>query len=274
MILKIKDALSNITRPKKYYLRHLIFYVTAFVVCLITGSKVFSQVTISGTVYDITKRNPVEAVSVISTSGRGTTTDSLGRYSIEVREKDSIYFSFLNKPTAKYAVLKIQNPDAFDIAIQRKIQELPGVTIRTRNYKLDSIQNRRDYEKVFNFEKPGIKTSLNPSPGGVSAGLDLESLINMFSFRKNRSMLAFQKRLVQDEEDKYVNHRFSKNYIRKLTGLTSPELDSFIVAYSPPFTLVNQLNDLELGQFIIEAYKLYKAGVPLPAPRLKPKEEE
>ena len=229
---------------------------------VILPEKSFSQIiTISGTVYDITKKTPVEYVSVLSTSGRGTATDSLGRYSITVKETDSIYFSFLNKPTPKYAVSTIQNPGAFDISIQKRIQELPGVFVRQRSYHFDSLQNRQEYEKIFDYKKPGLKTSMNPSGGNVAVGLDLDQLIDMFNVKKNKRMLAFQKRLVQDEREKYVTHRFNKSLVKKLTGLASPELDTFMTEFRPTFEMAASFNDLEFGQFIIEAYKYYKAGI-------------
>jgi hypothetical protein len=220
-----------------------------------------AQVTISGTVYDITKKTPIEAVSVVSTSGKGTSTDSLGRYSITVRETDSIYFSFLNKPTPKYPVTAIQNPGAFDISIMRKIHELPSVFVKQRNYRLDSIQNRLDYAKIFNYEKPGIKSSMTGIPGSVGVGLDLDEFINMFKFRQNKRTLAFQNRLLEQEKENYINHRFSKILVKKLTGLSSPELENFMTAYRPTYEMSVQLNDLEFGQFIVNAFKYYKQGI-------------
>ena len=216
---------------------------------------------VSGTVYDITKKTPVDRVSVLTTSGRGTFTDSMGRYSIQVNEKDSIYFSYLNKPTPKYAVLKIANTYAFDISILKKVQELPGVFVKQRNYRMDSLQNRTDYAKIFGYSKPGIKTSTISSPGLPGAGVDINELINMFKFRKNRSMLAFQKRLLMEEQEKYVNHRFSRGLVRKLTGLEPPALEVFMNDYRPTYLMAIQFNDLEFGHFIIEAFKYYKAGV-------------
>ncbi|MGI8637251.1 MAG: hypothetical protein ACR2KZ_17805 [Segetibacter sp.] len=223
----------------------------------------YSQVlTVSGTVYDITKKTPIESVSVLSTSGRGTATDSLGHYSITVTEKDSIYFSFLNKPTPRYAVSAIANPGSFDISIMKKVQELPSVFLKQKNYRMDSLQNRADYARIFNFKKPGFSVSMNPNPGGMAGvGVDLDELINMFKFRKNKRMLSFQKRLVNEEQEKYVTHRFNKGLVRKLTGLNSPELDSFMTEYRPTLQMALQFNDLEFGQFIVEAYKYYKAGV-------------
>ncbi|GEO09563.1 carboxypeptidase-like regulatory domain-containing protein [Segetibacter aerophilus] len=218
--------------------------------------------TISGTVYDITKKTPIESVSVLSTSGKGTVTDSLGHYFITVSEKDSIYFSYLNKPTPKYPVATIANPGAFDISIMRKVQQLPSVFVKQRNYRLDSLQNRADYAKIFNFQKPGISSSMNPNPGGMaSIGVDLDELINMFKFRKNKRTLAFQRRLVSEEQEKFISHRFNKGLVKKLTGLNAPEIDSFMAEFRPTLEMTQQFNDLEFGQFIVEAYKYYKAGI-------------
>jgi hypothetical protein len=133
--------------------------------------------------------------------------------------------------------------------------------VRSKNYRMDSIQNRIDYAKVFDFRKPGIKTSTLYTPGSFGVGVDLNELINMFKFRKNRSMLAFQKRLMAEERDKYINHRFNKPFIRKLTGLNGEALDEFIANFKPTYTMIVQLNDIELGKFIQEAYVYYKKGI-------------
>ena len=223
----------------------------------------YSQtITISGTVYDITKKTPISSVSVLSTSGNGTSTDSLGHYQITVREKDSIYFSYLNKATPRYSVSGIADPGSFDISIQRKVQQLPNVFVKQRNYRFDSIQNRLEYNKIFNYQKPGLSTSMNPNAGGMAAiGVDLDELINMFKFKKNKRMLAFQKRLVTEEQDKFISHRFNKGLVRRLTGLTEPEIDSFMFEFRPTLEMTLQFNELEFGQFIMEAHKYYKAGI-------------
>lgn len=235
-------------------LRNL-FLSTLFTLFISTCQSQWTSV--SGTVYDITKRNPVEAVSVVSTSGRGTMTDSVGKYTLIVKETDSIYFSFLNKETIKFAIKTIPNLAAFDISILKKIGELPIVFVKQRNYKQDSLQNRLDYAKIFNYEKPGIKTSMND----MGVGMDLDSFIKMFQFRRNKRMASFQRRLFKEEEDRYINHRFNKGLVKRLTGLNTPEIDSFMNEFKPTLIMVQLLNDLELGQYVVEAFKYYKAGI-------------
>lgn len=239
-----------------------IIKISFFLLLLLISKTAFCQATtISGTVYDITKKTPVEYVSVLSTAGKGTVTDSLGKYSLTLKETDSLYFSYLNKPTPRYAVKDIQNPGSFDISILRKVKELTGVFVKQRNYHFDSLENRTEYEKIFNYQKPGLKTSMFPSGGNVAVGLDLDELINMFKFKKNKRMLAFKNRLEQDEKEKYVDYRYNKGLVKKLTGLSLPEIDSFMVEYRPTYEMATQFNDLEFGQFIVEAFKYYKAGI-------------
>src|SRR5438309_491481 len=95
----------------------------------------------------------IQAVTVMATNGRMTMTDTLGHYQIDVGEKDSIWFSFLGKATPKYAVLKMADVNQFNIALHLKNDVMKEVTIRSHSYRMDSIQNRRDYAKIFNYQK-------------------------------------------------------------------------------------------------------------------------
>jgi len=200
----------------------------------------------------------MEAVSVLSTGGTGTSTNANGRYEIEVREKDSIWFSYLNKATQKFPVLKIQNPMAFDISIQINIMVLKGVTVSPRNYRLDSIQNRRDYAKIFNYEKPKLKATTSGPANEVGVGFDLDEIIRMFQFRRNKNMLQFQQRLVQQEQDKFIDHRFNKQLVRRLTNLTGEALDSFMVMYRPTYEFAMLTSDYDFQSYIKKCYEQFK----------------
>jgi plasmid maintenance system killer protein len=247
------------------------FYITAFIITilLVTDFSATGQTyTIQGTVYDSSRNYPLEAVSVLSTSGRGTVTNAEGHYQIEVGEKDSIWFSYLNKPTIKFPVLKIANPLGFDLSLQVNVPTLKEVKIRPKNYKQDSIQNRVDYAKIFNYQKPKLKPTMN----GMGVGFDLDEIINMFRFKRNRSLASFQRRLLLDEEDKFIDHRFNKALVRRLTLLESPELDSFMRLYRPSYTFAKMSGDYDFQYYIKTAFFRYKRGL-LPDAMLKTEEE-
>ncbi len=224
---------------------------------LLVSAPAFSQVMIKGTVYDMTRKLVLPGVSVLSSSGGGAVTDSLGNYSIVVSESDSIWFSYLNKPTPKFAVNTITNPNSFEVALHVPVVELKEVRVVPRDYKFDSTQNRLDYAKAFNYHKPGLAIT-NPSSGGFGVGLDLDQLINMFSFRKNRRMAAFQQRLIQEEQDKYIDHRFTKPFVRKITGLTGSELDFFMKNFRPSYEFAIASSDYEFAEYIKLAWQLYE----------------
>jgi len=226
---------------------------------------------IKGTVYDSSRTFPIELVTVLTTSGKGTVTNSNGQYEIEVTDKDSVWFSYLNKPTMKFPVLKINNLFAFDISLKVSIPVLKEVKIKPRNYRLDSIQNREDYAKVFDYRKPGLRPATPQYGAGM--GFDLDEIINMFRFKRNKSMAAFQQRLLAQEREKFVDHRFNKALVRRLTPLTGNELDSFMLIYKPPYEFTLLTSDYDFQEYIKESYRRYLNGLP-PIPFLKPGEEQ
>jgi hypothetical protein len=216
-----------------------------------------AQYRVKGRVLDSSRTWPIESVTVQSTGGRATITDSTGAYTIHVAEKDSIWFSFLGKPTPKYPVLKIADVNQFDIALHLKSDVMREVRIKTRNYKEDSVQNRRDYAKAFNFRRPSLGTMTSISGAGV--GFDVQEIIRLFQFRKNRSMERFRERLEEEERDKFVDRRFNRGLVKRLTGITiEEELADFMRKYRPTFDFTTVTSDYEFQYFIKIAYQEYK----------------
>ena len=223
-----------------------------------------AQYKVKGHVYDSTRIFPVERVTVQSTGGQISMTDSTGAYTIYVGEKDSVWFSYLGKPTPKYPVLKIADVTQFDIALHLKPDVMREVKIRTRNYKEDSIQNRRDYAKAFDFHRPSLGTMTSITNSGV--GFDVDEIIRLFQFRKNRSMEHFRQRLEQEERDKFIDRRFSKGLVKRLTGIDKEdELSDFMRRYRPTYEFTAGTSDYDFQYFIKIAYQEYKKTKATPA---------
>ena len=205
------------------------------------------------------RTRPLEGVSVMTVSGKGTTTDSNGNYYIVVPLEDSLAFSYLGRATQKFPVKDINSMTGFDIALHVDPLELKEVKVMPRNYRMDSLQNRKDYAKAFDFKKPGFKLTSPTTNGGLGAGVDLDELINVFRRDRTRRMLAFQGRLVEEEQEKYVDHRFSPYIVKKLTRLDGEELDSFMVRYRPSYEFCKKATDYDFFDYIKIAFKQYKA---------------
>jgi hypothetical protein len=251
-----------ISQLKSLRLRRFLLFLSvslALVCLLLSVQQASAQVTIRGTVYNMYKTRPLESVSVMSSFGKGTTTDSNGNYAIVVNENDSISFSYLGRSTAKYPVNSINSLTGFDIALHVNPTELSEVRVAPKNYHMDSLRNRQEYEKIFNFKKPGV--SLTGPSSGLGVGFDLDELINVFRFQRTRRMKAFQQRLIFEEEESFIDHRFNRSIVKKITHLNENELDSFMVKYRPSYEFVQVSTDYELYDYIKLAYQEYKTGV-------------
>ena len=236
-------------------MRKLLAYIIVSLAFTTLASEAAAQYfKLSGIVYDSTRSYPLISVSVLSTSGRGTATDVFGRYEIDVKETDSVWFSYLNKPTIKYPVAKILDNSHFDIAIHVNVPILKEVIVKQRNYKLDSLQNRADYADAFNWQKP----KLSPSINGGSVGFNLDEIIRMFQFRRNKSAASFRERLLNEEREKFIDHRFSKALVLRLTGLIGGERDSFMLRCRPSYEFCLYTGEYDFQLYIKQCYEAYK----------------
>lgn len=218
-----------------------------------------AQILISGNVYDSSKLYAVPYVKVLSTSGSVALTDSTGAYQIPVAEDDSISFDYNGKSTMKFPVASIKNYNSFDISLKVRAKEkyklLNPVTVFMNSYQKDSIENREAYAKLFGAGKPGIHSTYDP---GGAAGLDLDALIGMFQFRKNKEQLAFRNFLLQEEQDRYVDYRFSPKTITRITGLTGDTLEQYRKLYRPSYYFVVNSSLTQFYTYILNTSYAFK----------------
>jgi hypothetical protein len=227
---------------------------------VLASPVVFGQVEIKGTVYDRSQFYTLPGVSVQGTSGAGTMTDSLGRYHIRLMPGDSLYFSYLGKFTSKFPVKDIPSGYPFDMSLQVGIDTLPSVFVRPRDFRQDSLANREEYRRAFDYSTNYINNMKMSQRGTMGMGFNLDLL---FDAKKNRQMLSLQKRLEEEERDNYIDHRFSRALVRRITGLESPALDSFMRMYRPSYELIQSCETeyqyykyiYEWGKTFSEAWK-------------------
>ena len=236
-------------------------YLFLFLLVILFSKTEAQNTTVSGIVYDISGRRPIESVIVYSNNNHAFT-DSIGRYIITVKAKDSIWFSLFGKNTHKYPLDTVEDLRNFNVMIHVAGFDLPEVRVRNSYYKLDSIQNRKDYAQFFNYRAPGIRLGGGNQqmfgPSGLTIGLDLDEIINMFRIKRNRNLQFLQTRLLKQEQEKYVQYRFTKRFVIKLTHLEGTQLDSFMEYCRPSYEILGLLNDLELGYYIQKKFQAFK----------------
>lgn len=232
--------LSRLLRKKPFFTVALVLAVQA----------VIGQVQINGTVYDKSLQYAMRGVSVMSASGAGTMTDSLGHYHIRLPAGDSIYFSYLGRATMKFPVKDIPAGYPFDMSLEIAVDSLPTAFVQSSNYRLDSLENRKEYQKIFDYGSQYFGDASPGGRGGFGIGLDMDML---FDGKKTRRMEAFRDRLQWEEKEKYVDHRFTKTIVKRITGLESPALDTFMRQYRPSYDFILSCEtDYEFYKYIME----------------------
>lgn len=230
---------------KKFFKPLVILF---FCFCLLVNFSL-GQIVISGTVYDSTTLYSVKEVLVKSTGGAKAFTDSAGIYHINVSEKDSIYFFYADKYTAKFPVTSISNYTHFDISLRVRLHEkykpLKEVIVYSKSFRQDSMENRIEYDKAFEFTKPQLSSDIN-------------ELISIFQFKRNKQKLHFQKRLIEQEQDRYIDYKFNTKLIKRITGLQGADLEKYKFQYRPSYQFLSVASEVDFYEYILSTAARYK----------------
>lgn len=236
---------------------------------LTLGLNAQRNILLRGSVYDSSRMVTVPAVKVTSTSGAIAYTDSIGQYSILVSPDDSVSFFYRGRATNFFPVRDIRYPAGFDIALQvslpTRYQTMKEIVVIGKSHREDSLENRERYRKVLGYEGPGLRmTETDASMGGVP-GLDPNEIVNMFRFRRNKSLKSLRNRLLEEEMDKFVDYRFNKRVVKTISGLDGTELERFMTLYRPDYEFCAVAPDVDFYQYILEASRRYKRGLMPPS---------
>lgn len=253
--------------------------LTLIYLLLLTCSAATAQreVLLRGSVYDSSRMITVPSVKITSTGGAIAYTDSIGQYAILVGREDSVSFFYRGRSTALFPVRDIRYPAGFDIALQviipNRYKTMQEIVVIGKSHRQDSVENREKYRKVLGYDGPGFRmTETDASMGGVP-GFDPNEIINMFRFRRNKSLKSLRNRLLEEEMEKFVDYRFNKRIVKNISGLDGDELERFMTLYRPDYEFCALAPDLDFYEYILEASKRYRRGL-LPPSYMRLRNEE
>jgi hypothetical protein len=138
---------------------------------------------------------------------------------------------------------------------------LKEVVVVGKSYRQDSLENRERYRKIFELSPSGLQIT-------SSGNLDPNSLIASFKFRKNKVMRSFQNRLISEEQEKFVDSRFTKSLVRQITRFNDRDLERFMKLWRPSYELVAFSEEYQFYQYILDASRYFKSGI-LPKARIE-----
>jgi hypothetical protein len=213
--------------------------------------------TITGIVVDKISKQPVDNALVILGKAK-TYTNPLGMFEIPAdNTTDSLRVThFGYKPFTvsrkSTAVLHVEMEPA---AISLDVVTIHG----TRNFKQDSINNRLDYAKQFNYREPKLTDAFSTDikqPGELLS-INLLTVVDVLT-KKSTPQYKFNKTLLSDEHEAYVDHKFNRGNVGQITGLKGDTLSTFLVQYRPSYQLAQKYTDYDMEVYIRKCFDEFK----------------
>ena len=233
-------------------MRYVIYSLAFF---LVFPLHVWSQQFLTGKIF---KKNSTETLLSVSihniTQQRYDLSEEDGSYRIQAAPGDHISFSSVgyraDTLTVTASLLTADCPIYLDI----RPQELQAVRVgQFNNYQLDSMDRRKEYEWVYDHENtPHIAKDRQGADG---VGITMNIFRNSSSAAKQRVHLS--KRLEKEEEDYYVDYRYNKDYVAKITHLKGDSLKQFMQRYRPSYDYCRKAANVDILVYISDSYKQF-----------------
>lgn len=220
------------------------------------------QSLLSGRVYDREKAKPLEYAQIWNkTQSYQVSSDKDGNYRIYAMAGDTILFSALGFETQKLIIDKSLNFYNKNIYMQTRAFSLPEVMVSgKKSFKADSAERREDYARVYNYKD---KTTGNLI--GTAIFHPLSFIEYLYSGKKRENTRKFQKRLVDYEQQKFIDNYYNPDVVGRIAKITDEkELEAFLKFSRPDYTFLKSANQYDLYYYITSSYKKFKdAGSPV-----------
>jgi hypothetical protein len=233
-------------------MRYVIYSLIFFLVLPFHG---WGQQFLTGKIY---KKNSTETLLSVSihniSQQRYDLSDEDGSYRIPAAPGDHIAFSSVgyvaDTLTVTASLLTANCPIYLDI----RPQELQAVRVgQFSNYQLDSMDRRKEYAWVYDHEN--TPRFARDRQGGDGVGITMNIFRNSSSAAKQR--IHLEKRLAKEEEDYYVDSRYNKDYVAKITHLKGDSLKDFMRRYRPSYDYCRKAANVDILVYISDSYKQY-----------------
>lgn len=220
-----------------------------FIFVCLAGITAFAQRQVTGKVYLGKSDSVLAGINVFNKSKKiNTLTSADGVYAIAAAEGDTLIFSgagFENfLLVTEYYMLLTQQ----DISLKIDIRSLKPVTVFS-SYQRDSLERRNQYRRIFE-QTPNITGGNRPQNGfGVSI-----SPLSYFS-SKAKAQRKLKKRLIEQEQDSYIDFSFPEALVANLTKLSGDSLRLFLYRYRPSYKFCRNTDRQGMILYINDRYK-------------------
>jgi hypothetical protein len=231
------------------------FVLFSFLVAAVEG---FGQQQLSGKVIGKGSSEILVGVNVVNLNGRRyTSSDTAGLYTISASPRDTIIFSSAGYLPDTAYVASYMLSESYLVALSPNIAALQSVDVlEMGKYREDSIKRREEYGWLLNAKHP-VKL-MNEKRAADGPGFSFSPL-GFFSNREKQKR-HLKKRLKQEEEDYYVDYKFSSSRVSLLTGLKGDSLRIFMIRCRPSYAFCRNASNQDMFLYINDKLVLFKTS--------------
>jgi len=232
-------------------MRYTSYLIIAFSLFSCPG---FAQHFLTGKVLKKDSKEFLVSVSIENhTQRRHDISDERGAYRIQSMQGDVLIFSHVGFETDTLVVDTAMMAGDYPIYMEPKIQTLKAVQVGSlSNYQLDSLARREEYSWVFDHGNP---PRIERKRSGDGVGLSLDIFRNASREDKDRDKL--KKRLLREEEEHYIDFRYSREYVSRLTRLKGDSLQEFMMHFRPAYDFCRKAANVDILVFVNDSFKKF-----------------
>jgi hypothetical protein len=214
---------------------------------------------ISGTVIDKTTRQPVSG-ALVSIGNSKTFTNTSGRFEIaNTALNDSLKIVHFAYKTYTAVISKMVV--TLHVELEPTVISLNTVTVHSdRNFKKDSIENRITYAKQFNYKGPTVMDVFTGNPNkqpGELISINPLLLIAVLT-KKSTPEYKFNRILIRNEQADYIERKFNRGVVSRITHLKGDTLSEFLIRYRPTYQFAKKATDYDMEIYIKESYERFQ----------------
>jgi len=187
------------------------------------------------------------------TQRRHDLSDERGTYRIQSMPGDVLVFTHVGYQPDTIIVDTTMLAGDYPIYLEPRAQTLRTVTVGSlSNYQLDSMARREEYAWVYDHTTP---PRVERKRAGDGVGISLDLFRNASKEDKDREKL--KKRLMREEEEYYIDFRYSRDYVARLTRLKGDSLQQFMMHYRPTYDFCRKAAGVDILVFVNDNFKKY-----------------
>lgn len=235
-------------------MRHTLLLLTTFVLISVQGS---AQQFLTGKIYRKDTREVLISVSIENrTQHRHDISDESGSFRIQAGAGDLLIFSSVGYKPDTVVVSPSMLEASYNIYMEAKATTLQAVRVGAlSNYQIDSIERREQYAWIYDH---GEQEKFAKERKGDGVGISLNIFRNASHADKDRELL--KKRLLKEEENYYVDYRYPREYVARLTHLQGDSLQQFMEHFRPTYDFARKAANVDILIFINDSYKKFMKG--------------